>query len=158
MSGQRGSVLVGVLAISLILTVAASGYLFVMGNTGKDELANANDQTLHYAAESAMYMAVKWVRGHSKAFHADTWDGSLVLTPGTDGYSNIDGILARVVITGLPGGPPLRRLRCYATAGSGKDTLVLTWLLDRVDQDLSDPLRCIPFLSNWQESYLPGNR
>ncbi|MEO6096783.1 MAG: hypothetical protein ABIW76_14225 [Fibrobacteria bacterium] len=157
MNGQTGSVLAGVIAISVILSVAASGYLFVMGNSGKDEVAYANDQTLHYAAESAMYLAVKWIRGHSKAYHDDTWNGSLVLTPGPNGYSNIDGALARVDITGLPGGPPLRRLRCHATAGAGKDTLVLTWLLDKVDPDPGDALKCIPFMSTWQESYNPGN-
>jgi len=154
MKNQRGSILIGVLAMSLIMTVAAGGLLFVASNSGNDEQRSAEDVTLHYAAESAIYLGLRWIRYHGWTFHDAHKSETMVLTwPETD-YALIDDVKVRVVLK--PNGLPKRTLEATAFSDISKDTLVVGWSVDTIRTALDDPLRSKPILSNWYEYYLPA--
>jgi hypothetical protein len=158
MKGQRGSILIGVLAMSLIMTVAAGGMMFVAANSGNDEQGSAENLTLHYTAESGIYLGLKWIRGHDSVFHDTHKAETMVLTLPEDGYDLIDGINLRVVLKPHPDGLPKRTLETTAFYDGAKDTLVVKWAVEiRRALGLDSLTRSRSILSQWQESYLPGS-
>lgn len=153
MRKEHGSALVGVIAITVILTISASGFLFNIGNFAKDSQVSAADQTLHSGAESAMMMGARWVRASKYSDITTDWAGEFVITKvaGVE-YLDIEGIQARLSIWCIPGGK--RLLKCIATKGPNKDVLTIQWTLDHVTGDSNG--KCIPSFSGWQETYTPG--
>jgi hypothetical protein len=156
---QKGSILVGVVALSLMMTVAAGGFLILAGNSSGDSEDYSSELAFRYAAESALVMGAACIRAHSKSMYDGPWSGGdtqvLTPSPGPDGYSSFNGIQARVSIHRSPGVPDT--LKCIAKPISNTGTLILTWTIERVDVDPMNSTLCIPILSNWSESYQPGS-
>jgi hypothetical protein len=154
---QKGSILVGVVAISLMMTAAAGGFLVLAGNSSGDSEDYSNELAFRYAAESALVMGAACIRAHSKSVYDGPWPGgdTQVLTPGLGGYSNFNGIQARVSIHRSPGVPDI--LKCIAIPISNTGTLILTWTIERVVVDPVNSTLCIPILSNWSETFQPGS-
>jgi hypothetical protein len=155
MKTQRGSVLVGVVALSLAMSVAAGGLILLSGNAAKDNQMSTENLSLHYAAESGMYLGVNWMRLHPRGeMISSTWVGPLVLTGSGGGeYSSIDGIPVRVSFHDGP--PGIRILKSIATQGAGKDTLELTWRVYQADS--IDATHWKPRLNHWTETFRPGH-
>ena len=152
MNTEKGSVLVGVLAISIVMTLAAGGFILVAGNSSKDIQVSESDLSLHYAAESGANLGVAWIREQPAESHV-SWDGSISLNTEPDGYTNINGVQVRISVEGVAGGTPLRRVRCSATKGLNMNVLVITWDVLSVT---ANGAKCTPVLANWTESYTPG--
>ncbi len=149
MRSQRGSVLAGVLGLSVVMAIAAGGMIVASGNAGNLTSASNQDLSLHYAAESGMLMGARWIRTHTQTTYASPlWTtGTLDLT---GGYSLLDGFQVKTWIEHISGG--IDTLRTRAFLEGGKDTLQLSWTVDAVG-NAADPNR--PILSNWKEKYVP---
>lgn len=145
MRGQSGSVLVAVLALSLILTAAAGSYLALGTNSGS---ANADSQRLsrtYLAAESGLNLGVRWCAYYNAdSLKKTTWENNLVLTqssiPGVAGWANFDGVQVKVVFN-AGSGPKAgyHELDSYATMGLGKDTIKLTMQITGADKIVGAP-------------------
>src|SRR4051812_13279010 len=104
MKSQKGSVLVGMVALSAVLTMVAGGYLFATANSGSEVEKSADENGLHYAAETGMQIGVRWMRNYYPTFFNETWSGSWIITPGGD-FAVIDGYKIKVKIQGNPTPP-----------------------------------------------------
>jgi hypothetical protein len=157
LKNQKGSILVGVILLSLAMTIAAAGFLLYVSNGSKDMDLAAQDIALHNAAESGMLMGVRWLREHPKA---DLMGGlvDVLLTDTAGEYTTLDGYQIKVWLKGNPN----RLLQCIATKGFGEDSLGITWHVEddvRSGPDsLTGPLRSSPNLTNWTETLKPGYR
>jgi hypothetical protein len=170
MRGQSGSILVTVLALSLILTAAVGSYLALGANAGG---ANADSQRLsmsYLAAESGLNLGVRWCAYYTDANLKDvTWANNLVLTesaiPGVAGWADFDGVQVKVVFnvgTGLKAG--FHELDSYATMGPGRDTIKLTMQITGADPISGAPIGAPVsqftdnkgYLNYWTDSLFPG--
>lgn len=70
----RGSVLVGVVAFSILMAIAAGGYMNLTGSTVNHEVAALDEDKALYAAESGLLVGGRWLRDSTN------WHG---LTTGT---------------------------------------------------------------------------
>jgi hypothetical protein len=158
---QKGSVLVGVLALSVAMTVAAGGFILLAANTAKDGTRILEDRALHYAAESATYMGIRWVRSYSylPSEMPVTWDDSLVLTPGADGWTVMDDAWVKVKFVDDPGGGGGHfAIKTWATMGAGRDTLLIIWQINHLGSPTSGSgLNSNANLADWTETLLPGS-
>jgi hypothetical protein len=170
MSKQRGSVLIGVMALSLLMTIAASGFILVTANTANDGLGSAANRQLHYAAESGLYLGIRWARSYDVGDPAvltiddpTWWADGLVLTKdqyGTAGFADIDGMSVMVILGPDPAGGR-HRLTSLATAGPGQDTLEIFQAINFATQgDRSGSgdasILCSPAMDKWVETVHPG--
>ncbi|MDQ3001794.1 MAG: hypothetical protein M3Y08_11105 [Fibrobacterota bacterium] len=156
---QKGSVLVGVLALSVAMTVAAGGLIMLAANTAKDGSQILEDRALHYVAESATYMGVRWVRSYLQTEIPVTWDDSLVLTPGADGFTVMDDVWVKVKFVDDPGGGGGHfAIKTWATLGAGRDTLLIIWQINSLGTPTSGSgLNSNAYLADWTETLLPGS-
>jgi hypothetical protein len=168
--GQRGSVLVGVIALSLAMTLAAGGLMVMSINTAKDESGSATDIQLHYAAESAMHMAAYWLK-YSAADDLENrnWNKpSFVLTSTSEfhddpGYATIEGMQVKVSLIANATGDAPHSLQALAKDGVNKGILKITWDMVSADAiagaDPDDPYtpKSNIIMRNWKESYLPDD-
>ncbi len=157
LKNQKGSILVGVILLSLAMTIAAAGFLLYVSNGSKDTDQAVQDMALYNAAESGMLMGVRWMRGQTKAgLEAGLVDRLLSDTVGE--YAFIDGYRVRVWLQGNPN----RLLKCLATKGPREDTLGITWhIKDTVARGPdwpAGPLLSSPDLNNWKDTLKPGYR
>lgn len=110
MVNQRGSVLVGVLGISIVLTMAAGSLLMVAANSRSDEDQAFQRAACYLDAESGLQMGAEWLRTYQGATNADDiiktnqgWAGK-VLVPGTV-FEN--GSAVTVTVSDMAGGKTL---------------------------------------------------
>ncbi len=166
MRGQRGSVLAGVIALSLVMTLAAAGLITMSANTSIAEISSGADLQLHYAAEAGALLGVCWARNYAPVKIADnTWPTPDTTTitrgPLSDGWENIDGFQVKVVMLKPPiagAGPEvLHRLQVRARDGVNRGVLKISWDIVGVNIEPGDPLRCNPVRANWKEIYDPYN-
>jgi hypothetical protein len=152
MKNQRGSVLVGVIGISIAMSVAAGGFILLSSNTAGIEVGSATNLQLHYAAESGIFMGVRWVKAHNNAGTA--WPNYQVITPGGESFTTIDGIKVKVTFeVGAPGGGAYQ-LKSVATPGSGMEMVEVSWQINSFNPDAAG--KAVPSLQNWKETYTPA--
>jgi|GEM_PF-7122899 len=155
MKSQRGSILVGVIGLSLVMTVAATGLVMITTNSANVAEYRQGDVDIHAAAEAGMQMGVAWIRNYHPN-EIDSYGGSQRISP-TDfvilnGYTVNDSITCL-----LPPAVPECRLIVTATLGPQHDSLTITW--DMVNSPMPGgptPFNCTPTMSNWQETLTPG--
>lgn len=165
LSNQKGSVLAGVLALSIAMTAIAGGYVVLSGNTAGRRLDAMEDLRLHYAAEAGAQLGVRWLKEYEPKYYSNWSSDDKIQYPPLwtnpipiiqDGI-NIDDFFVSVWLDTIlnPGGPPSFKLRSEATRGPDKETLVITWRINSANPGTS-PAKSKPFLDNWVESYKPG--
>jgi hypothetical protein len=159
--GQRGSVLVAVMGISLILTAAAAGYLAIGASAGGANAANYRLTQTRLAAESGLVLGIRWFKQYPFGSVTNPlWATNMVLTPGTQGWMPVDGIQVKVVEQNLGGGSQ-RLVTSSATAGPGMDTVLLTLKITGANQIVGanpgDPqTNYTGDLNTWTETLIPG--
>lgn len=152
MKNQRGSVLVGVIGISIAMSVAAGGFILLSANTAGTEVRSATNLRLHYAAESGIFMGVRWVKTHN--FVGTAWPSYLVITPDEESFTTIDGIKVKVTFeTGAAGGGNYQ-LRSVATQGDNMEKVEVSWQINSFNPDAAN--KAVPSLQNWKETYTPA--
>jgi hypothetical protein len=169
MQSQRGSILVGVIALSMAMTLAAGGLIVMSINTAKDESGSATDIQLHYAAESAMQMAAYWLKYYnaSDIEDRDWMKPEFVLTStgliDNPGYATIEGMQVKVTLIANTTGDAPHTLQALAKDGVNKEILRITWdVVSAAAIAGADPNN--PYIEksnitmrNWKESYLPDD-
>jgi hypothetical protein len=159
MNRQKGSILIGVMAMSVAMTVAASGLILLSANTDMGGSANLESMALRNAAESGAQMGVRWIRNYLETDIPTTWNDSLVLTPGVDGFMNLDGIKVKVKFVDDPGaGGGHFAVKTWATYGPKRDTLEIIWQVNSLNPPTSGSgVSCNANLGEWAETLHPGN-
>jgi hypothetical protein len=71
---QRGSILVGVLGTTTLLSMAAGGLLLVAANSRNEEDLAFRRTGCYYDAESGLMMAASWLKAHDSSFIASKHD------------------------------------------------------------------------------------
>lgn len=150
MKNQRGSVLVGVIGISIAMSVAAGGFILLSGNTAKIETDSKANLQLHYAAESGMYMGVRWIKEHAST---TTWPNYMVLTPGGESFTSMDGSKVKVTFEKVLACAGCYVLASFATAGTGTDTLKIVWQINSITNVLN---KAYPWMDFWKERLIPA--
>lgn len=148
MRGQAGSVLVGVMALCLVMTIAASGFLLLASNSDKDELESLRSTQRFNAAESGLLMGMAWLRAKSQVYIESRPEDSVAISAG---YQPMDGWQVEVVLCKTPG---VSTLKSRATQGPGTDTLEVTWRVDAVEAVV--PPFSILRMRDRQETLKPG--
>jgi hypothetical protein len=124
LTGQSGSAMMGVVGLSVIMTLAASGYLMLNANTGRSIDYVKEDRALHFAAESGLMMGASWFKRYAPASYAAYWP-TAPRTLTTGAHIVINGHQVRVWIETAPDGN--RLLKSVATKGSGQMEETITW-------------------------------
>lgn len=165
MRRQRGSVLVGVIALSLSMTLIAGGVIVMSVNSSTDEANSRRDIQMHYAAESGMQMGLYWARYYEKIDLEDPdWKKpEYVLSQtdnhGTPGFADINGMKVRVALVARVGGAgPPHTLEVLVKDGINPGILKVTWDINSADAftDADHDVKSRPSASNWKETYLPN--
>jgi hypothetical protein len=143
---QKGSILAGVLALSVAMTAVAGGYVLMAGNTAGRRLDSQEDLRLHYAAEAGMLVGVRWLKEYGPEYIQNKLWTDTVRISGPE--YRIDNCPVSVVLFLTAGG--WYRFRSLATLGDKRDTLAIT-----LDVNSSQPgiPKSHPWTDNWQESY-----
>ncbi len=156
MKNQKGSILVGVIALSLVMSLAAGGFIILSTNTAKDGLISASDLQLQYAAESGMHMAIRWTRAYDKGkINDSTWAKNFVLTRGPGGFDTLNGKLVKVTF-GYEG-QGVHTINSLATGPSGHPILQISQVIDSATDGPGgvSPLVSTPVLSSWTQVAFP---
>lgn len=154
MKGQRGSVLVGILSLGLIVTLMAGSYLVLAGNSGTADDIALEDVALKNAAESGINLGLRWMRTRTPGYLAHQNLTSMPLTIGTDNFMDLDDFKVRVRITGVH---LALRLESMATRGAGRDTCrIIQQIADITDLNTPGTESDLT-LGPWQETILPAN-
>lgn len=159
---QSGSVLVAVLAISVILTAAAAGFL-ALGVNGVGVGADSRRLTqTYYAAESGLNMGVRWLKHYDEFFVKNYKSNvknfglpdSFVVTRGPRGWSDFDSVQVKVVIDTNTTNAYFE-LTSKATLGLGMDTVLLKLRVANVASG-SPKSSYTGVLNTWTETLIPG--
>jgi hypothetical protein len=161
MNGQRGSILASVVGFSVVITAALGGFLVLAGNSARFGADSETETRLHYAAESAMAMGLRWLRTYPGTKTQDAlWPTApVVLNSATNGFTLMDGVWVKVVFLASPGEYQLHKLRCYATLGPGRDTLETNYYLALTTQNQEDEAGTTLYgltMAQWRQTIHPG--
>jgi hypothetical protein len=131
MKGQRGSVLAGVMGFTVGITAALGGFLVFAGGSNRLEADSEAEAQLHFGAESAMAMGLRWLRTYPDAkTHIATWPAApIVLNSASDNFTLMEGVWVKIKFLATPTGFQSHKLQCFATLGSGRDTLEINYYL-----------------------------
>ena len=164
MKPQQGSILVGVIALSLFMTMAAAGFIALAGSSSNEETNFWNDMRRFRVAESGLLMGVRWLRENTDAQVTAIPDDGVFrrITPGTgwremseSGYSaGSDGELFFQVEIAKNGGNITLRSEARLP-GTPPDKLRLEWTTTSIDGGHAAPLRQNLVMANWTETRLP---
>ncbi|MBW8888366.1 MAG: hypothetical protein JF616_11480 [Fibrobacteres bacterium] len=176
MKGQRGSILAGVVGLTVGITAAIAGFLVVAGNTTRLEADSESDIQLHYAAQSAMVMGLRWLRSYPDPsippnghLGDDNWPAQPIVlnSPGNNdtaitanNYSAMDGAQVKVVFSATPTEFEHHKLRCLATMGSGKDTLEINYYVKSAGATTENENGATLYslaTAQWRETIHPGH-
>lgn len=152
MKGQRGSVLAGIVALSSIMTLAATGLILVASNVTSVESEALRSYQAFNSAESGRALGVRWLREKNVAwFDALPSPDTVVITPGL--YQNLDGcnVLVRLRVSGSIA-PYTKTLEVLSTPGGTSDTVKVSWAVNSVVT--SAPLTKVD-MANWSQIILP---
>jgi hypothetical protein len=162
MRGQRGSILVGVIGLSAVVSAALAAFL-VMASSSNGLQADSEAETrLHYAAESAMSMGLRWLRTYPVSKTSDvTWPAApVVLNSAGNNFTLMDGAWVKVIFLATPGEFQDHKIRCFATLGSGRDTLEINYFLALTNVNNPEFYNGNPIYSlsmaQWRETIHPG--
>jgi hypothetical protein len=160
LKGQKGSILVGVLALSIAMTTIAGGYILVSGNTASRRLDAMDDLRLHYAAEGGAQLGLRWLKAYDSTYYGrkpTVWDEEVRITPDNFQIDNF-GVQVKAVPTPPSSAVPFK-IVSQATSMDKKNTLVISWSINSAtDQHPADPAHnyiSIPYTDNWVETYGP---
>jgi hypothetical protein len=140
----------------LALTIAAVGFLLVAANSSKDIEFAAQNRALYYASESGILAGAGWIKAHDSLFFETAFEDSFTLQDFNDGdllSPRRNPFKTRISIHL---NPAPKMLKSISTLGPGKDTVQITWRLDRLRDSVGTPGHCRAFLSFWQETIFPG--
>lgn len=115
MNSQSGSALIGVLSLGLAMTVAAAGYMMIASNTGRSIADEEERAQLHYDAESALRLGLRWAKRYPPNNECSDLPSELFLTKGLEGNWIAFGD-SQVMIEVKPGDPSRGRRTIQATA------------------------------------------
>ncbi len=161
MNGQRGSVLAGVMGLSIILTLAGMGYLMVLSHAQSQGENLERDMRLRNAAESALIVGTRYaMEGWRPSYYNSTSATINLISPG---WIEMDG--ARINLYLDRRTTPIRII-CQATLLEGSDTLELTWSVDSAVAATSSTYPKKPatdsltrlVLKDWTETIIPYRR
>jgi hypothetical protein len=146
---QKGSSLVGVMALTLIMSLAAGGFLVFSTNVAKNGLASASDLQLQYAAESGIQLGLRWTRNYPPANVNDiTWSTGTVLTQGVAGFEQINGRWVKVTL--IYEGVGVHSIQSLAaeSIGSPPSVQITQLILNAIPALVADlPMLSTPILS-----------
>lgn len=149
MVGQRGSILVAVLGLSIALSMAAASLMLVAGNSKNDEDLAFRRRGCYLDAESGLLMGVAWLRVNNAAFitGARGWTGN-AQTLFTDQTFDNKSTVTVTVTDNVPSLPPKT---VTARAVNGSETVQLSWDVDvdAVSGNASDGHPKVK-LTNWR--------
>ena len=165
MKRQRGSVLVGVVALSLAMTIAAGGLIVMSANSALSDVDATKDLELRLAAEAGMQMGLQWTRYYSVADLNDpAWMApGFVLTYeslGVPGFEDFDGTKVKVsLLSNAMGGGFAHYVEALAKEDNGPGILRITCNVI-AEPAVSPPASYIPIISHpqlldWKETYHP---
>jgi hypothetical protein len=164
MNGQQGSILAGVVGLTVGITAALAAFLVVAGSSNRLEADSESETQLHYSAQSAMTMGLRWLRIFPDTKTNDlTWPATAVCLNSMPGnFTIMDGVWVKVVFFATPGEYQNHRIRCFATMGSGRDTLEINYYLASTDMNSSkiDGNGATLYQLNmgqWRETIHPGH-
>jgi hypothetical protein len=162
LKNQRGSILAGVLALTMAMTAIAGGYILMSGNTAGRRLDSIDDLRLHNAAEAGALLGMRWLKEYEAKYYGEAppvWDTEVPITPAD---YEIDNIKVQVKAVHTPAGPGIFQINSRAISLDQKETLVITWAINSAD-DLSAAdqatkgYKSTNATDRWVETYLPGN-
>ena len=162
MKRQRGSILVGVIGLSAIVTVALAGFLTMAGSSNRLQADSESEIQLHYAAESAMDMGLRWLRTYPSTKTGNpAWPASPVYLNSILGdFTDLEGCKVRVRFSATPGEFEPHKITCFATFGGGRDTLEINYYLattvDNQEVENGTTLSGLT-MSQWREIIHPGH-
>jgi hypothetical protein len=125
---QRGSILAGVIGLAVGITTAVAGFAVLAGNSGRVVADAQADAQMHLAAESGIYMGLRWLRAYPDTYtNLATWPTSpLTLNSALGDFSDFEGVKVKVRFYATPGQYQNHQLQALATYGAGRDTLEIT--------------------------------
>lgn len=140
MKGERGSVLAGVVGLSAVVSAALAGFLMMATNSNRFQADSEAESQLHYAAESAMDLGIRWLRIYPDTKTNDqTWPATPVCLNSTAGnYTLMEGAWVKVLFFATPGEYQNHKIRCFATFGTHRDTLEINYYLASTDMNSSE--------------------
>lgn len=160
MNNQSGSVLAGIVAMTLIISIAGSSLLLLTANVSNDETDQLEKTKLQYASESGVLMGVRWLRNQNVSYF-DPLKQIIpaILTPASPAIScdvahfcDLDGILVRLELI-VPGDCTLVG-ECLglisATAKSNAGTFISSWRVKSYNGMAADGADLV--MKNWTEN------
>jgi len=159
LGSRRGSVLAGVIALTLIVSLAASGFIMVSSATQTDDVGSLSRTKLYYAAQSGLQMGVYFLK---KNYLSATLNEKTLITANaiSHGWKTVDdGFKDSVVVQRfLKTTPPYDtaiKVVCWATsATAASDTVRLMWAVDTALPATSGNLSK-PKMSSWSDTLFP---
>lgn len=172
MGGQRGSILVGVIALSLAMTIAAASYILQAGATVGNFQTNLEARKLRISGESTAQLAVRYMRDITASklnppikntFLAE--GDTIGITPGYPSYT----IFSSPQVQSAMGNPRIRasytrkadtlRVLAWATFGPKSDTILISWKISHAVAT-TNPCHVHPYcmavvtLKDWKDSLI----
>lgn len=161
MNGQRGSILIGVLILTLAMAIAVNGLILSASNNSLIEEDSMRDLKMHYAAETGMQIGVRWSRAYDENLINDslwpTAEPNFTITNGTDGFATIHGMKVKVVFGRDPSLVGRHLIRVWAKDGINKGVLETTWQISTASEKEVPPIHSDPNLKTWKEIYHPDD-
>jgi len=162
MKRQRGSILAGVVGLTVVVTAALGGFLVMVGSSNRIEADSETETQLHYAAESAMDMGLRWLRTYPVTkTNVSNWPAApITLNSATGDFTLQDGAWVKVIFSASPAEFEAHKLRCFATLGSGRDTLEINYYLaltTQVQEDEGGTTLYGLATAQWRETIHPGH-
>lgn len=126
--GQKGSLMVIVLAFSIVLVLAAGSLVLVVGNSRGDEDGAYKRVGCFNDAESGLLIGVGWLRnspGSRTLITTDQfWPGNAMVLF-SDFPADNGSLVTVTIIDNVPGGAPTKTV--VSRAVSGTETTQLSW-------------------------------
>jgi hypothetical protein len=122
------------------ITAALGGFLVFASGSNRLEADSESESQLNYAAESAMAMGLRWLRTYPASKTGDkTWPATpIVLNSGTGDFTLMEGVWVKVGFLATPQGFVAHKLQCFATFGTGRDTLEINYYLAQTQGTAED--------------------
>lgn len=165
MKKEKGSILVGVLAIGLVLTYSALNLLVTVGYSGSADAEDYERQSLRNAAESGLRMGLRWAKaydasGSGQKINDENWPataGDFTITPGEWLTDFVTGFEVKVVLR-KKGGEVIGKhaIQAFARRGEGKETLGLLIQIDYAAIGGAPPARSILSIHSWNQTVQPA--
>lgn len=124
MAGQRGSVLAGTLALSLVIATGAAGVLVLAGIWNSGNASRSDRTRLLRAAEAGAQVGARWMR---QSISDADYAAHVGVTPISNGVIGLEGARVRVAWS-LDAGS--QYLVSEAELSPCKERVVITWRIN----------------------------